>query len=83
LFLLFEIIDTMPSGMIDRRFSRAFVRPTACRTQICKRAIRHCLGATLAVAIVCMALSGCGVFCAGAGASGGRFAGGCATSMRF
>jgi hypothetical protein len=28
-------------------------------------------------------LSGCGVFCGGAAASGGAFAGGCGTSVRF
>jgi len=33
-------------------------------------------------AVAAIALSGCGVFCGGAG-SGGGFAGGCATGMRF
>ncbi|EEA00922.1 hypothetical protein BH160DRAFT_3780 [Burkholderia sp. H160] len=28
-------------------------------------------------------LSGCGVFCGGAAASGGAYAGGCGTSVRF
>lgn len=39
----------------------------------------------LAIAAVSAALllSGCGVFCGGAGNSGGGFAGGCGTSMRF
>lgn len=36
--------------------------------------------ATIAVVLT---LSGCGVFCAGAGASGGGFAAGCGTGVRF
>lgn len=33
--------------------------------------------------VAAAALSGCGVFCGGAGGSGSAFAGGCATGMRF
>jgi multisubunit Na+/H+ antiporter MnhB subunit len=41
------------------------------------------LGTTLVTIALLTTLSGCGVFCAGAGASGGGFAGGCGTRVRF
>jgi hypothetical protein len=34
-------------------------------------------------AVASVALSGCGVFCGAGGGSGGTFAGGCATGVRF
>jgi hypothetical protein len=39
--------------------------------------------AVLAGVVLCAALSGCGVFCGGAGGSGGALAAGCSTGMRF
>ncbi|PRX27028.1 hypothetical protein B0G75_11658 [Paraburkholderia sp. BL18I3N2] len=48
-----------------------------------KRIPKTWLRATLASVTIALALSGCGVFCGGAGGSGGGFAGGCATGMRF
>ncbi|MBC8731355.1 hypothetical protein F6X39_24415 [Paraburkholderia sp. UCT2] len=41
--------------------------------------VRSALAAITAAAL----LSGCGVFCGGAAASGGAYAGGCGTSVRF
>jgi hypothetical protein len=41
------------------------------------------LRAVLVGMLAAGALSGCGVFCGGAGGSGGGFAGACATGMRF
>ncbi|RZF27198.1 hypothetical protein EVC45_23760 [Paraburkholderia sp. UYCP14C] len=41
--------------------------------------VRTVLAALAAAAL----LSGCGVFCGGAAASGGAYAGGCGTSVRF
>ncbi|REE19263.1 hypothetical protein B0G71_2341 [Paraburkholderia sp. BL27I4N3] len=48
-----------------------------------KRTRKPWLCATLAGVTMVFALSGCGVFCGGAGGSGAGFAGGCATGMRF
>ncbi|MEX3639862.1 hypothetical protein [Paraburkholderia sp. BR14320] len=41
------------------------------------------VGTALAAIAAALLLSGCGVFCAGAAASGGAYAGGCGTSVRF
>jgi len=41
------------------------------------------LSATLASIAVLMALSGCSVFCGGAGQSGGGFAGRCGAGVRY
>jgi hypothetical protein len=39
--------------------------------------------ALLIGALAAIALSGCGVFCGAGGGSGGAFAAGCATGVRF
>jgi hypothetical protein len=39
--------------------------------------------AGLASIVLTASLSGCGVFCGAGGGSGGAFAGGCSTGMRF
>ncbi|QGZ61381.1 hypothetical protein [Paraburkholderia acidisoli] len=44
--------------------------------------LRHLRLAALGL-LVAASLTGCGVFCGGAGASGGGFFGGCGTSFRF
>jgi hypothetical protein len=47
------------------------------------RPSRGCRRVMLAALAASVLLSGCGVFCGGAGGSGGGFVGGCATGMRF
>ncbi|NUY31897.1 hypothetical protein F0160_15480 [Paraburkholderia sp. JPY303] len=41
------------------------------------------VGPALAAVTAALLLSGCGVFCAGAATTGGAYAGGCGTSVRF
>ncbi|NVH72937.1 hypothetical protein FSB08_10215 [Paraburkholderia sp. JPY432] len=41
------------------------------------------VGTALTAIAAALLLSGCGVFCGGAAASGGAYAGGCGTSVRF
>jgi multisubunit Na+/H+ antiporter MnhB subunit len=81
----------MQSRTTDHRFDTALpacaarLDPSlvALTTRLQKPAFKRYLRATLAVVAMSAALSGCGVFCGGAGGSGGAFAGGCATGVRF
>jgi hypothetical protein len=78
----------MPFEPIDHRSTFPVVNPRpACTRQFVpggphvsrRTGVRVALAAIAAAAL----LSGCGVFCGGAAASGGAFAGGCGTSVRF
>jgi hypothetical protein len=93
-FSLFEVTDAMQSGKIDAhpcnapgtsarsRFPHPAMRDSP-PAPVHTRSFAARVGAVLAVVTVSVALSGCGVFCGGAGGSGGGFAAGCGTGVRF
>jgi hypothetical protein len=77
----------MQTGMIDHspdaEVPDALPAPSSPFSRKRERISAPYLRVTLACVTMSFALSGCGVFCGGAGGSGGGFAGGCATGMRF
>lgn len=55
----------------------------ASRARVDRRSFKTTLRGVCVAAAMSALLSGCAVFCAGAGGSGGGFGGVCATGMRF
>jgi hypothetical protein len=87
-FPLIEVDAAMPSKptadcsafpLVNPRPARNS-QPVQCGLHASRRmGVRMALAALAAAAL----LSGCGVFCGGAAASGGAYAGGCGTSVHF
>jgi len=79
----FRTINSSRNHAVIAFDARIDPHPAVALAHAGKRNPKRWLRATLAAITMTLALSGCGVFCGGAGGSGGGFTGGCGAGMRF
>jgi hypothetical protein len=82
-FTLFSSSSMTCSSHALPDVKRAGLHPMEAERSQRRRNRSNLFRAGLASIVLTASLSGCGVFCGAGGGSGGAFAGGCSTGMRF